>query len=157
MGCRRMKKIISLYIDGELSATDRESFLLHIGKCERCCGELIEARAVHRLFAEAGRSQAPYGFTARVMANLEQKELPGKRIRDLFVFRPFLPRVAGVAFALSVMAFGIVAGNRLILDNAVLQEQAGIEQAFSLDVFQATPPDSIGGVYESIVGARNEG
>ena len=157
MGCRRIKKMMSLYIDNELSPVDKDTFLLHITSCPHCSKELAESQAVHQLFTKAEKSPAPYGFTARVMANLEQKNLPEKRIWDIFVFRPFLPRFAGVVLVLSVMVLGTITGNLLVTGRAVPQNTATIEQAFSLDVFQANPPGSLEGAYAAIMEVDNEG
>lgn len=157
MGCRRIKKMMSLYIDDELSPVDRESFLLHIKSCPHCSKELAESQAVHQLFAKAERSSAPYGFTARVMEELEHKDIPQTRIREFFLFRPFLPRFAGVVLALAVMVLGIMAGNLLVTDRAVPQNTATIEQTFSLDVFQANPPGSLESAYAGIMEVGDEG
>jgi anti-sigma factor RsiW len=157
MGCRRIKKMMSMYIDNELSPVDRESFLLHIKSCPQCSKELAESQAVHQLFTKADKSPAPYGFTARVMENLEHKETPQKKIREFFLFRPFLPRFAGVVLTLAVMVFGIITGNLLVTGMAVPQNTATIEQTFSLDVFQANPPGTLEGAYAVIMEVDNEG
>jgi anti-sigma factor RsiW len=157
MSCRRTKRMISRYIDDELATGERESFLEHIGKCPACSRELEEASAVHQLFTGAERSPAPYGFTARVMAGISREDAPRKWSWDFIAFRPFLPRFAEAAFTIAVMALGIVAGSQLVLDRAAPQDKAGIEEVFSLDVFQATPPDSIGGAYANIMEAGDEG
>jgi anti-sigma factor RsiW len=157
MGCRRIKKMMSGYIDDELTSSAKEAFLLHIGKCEKCSKEFEETQAVHLLFTNAKRTPAPYGFTSRVMAKLEPKALPGKSIWDTFILRPLIPRMAGVVLALAVMILGIIAGSHLVNNRAINQEQTSLKQAFALDVFQATPPDSIGGVYADIMEAKNEG
>jgi anti-sigma factor RsiW len=148
--------MMSGYIDDELTPSDKQAFLLHAGKCESCGKELQEALAVHQLFANAERTPAPYGFTSRVMANLEPETMPQKSIWDLFTLQPFFTQAASVALVLAVMAFGIFAGNHLVSDRAIDQKQANIEQTFALDVFQATPPDSIGGIYAGIMEASNE-
>jgi anti-sigma factor RsiW len=157
MGCRRIRKMMSAYIDDELTSANKETFLLHVGKCQTCSQKLSEAQAVHQLFANAERTPAPYGFASRVMANLEPEVISKKRILDAFIFRPLVPRMAGVVLALAVMLFGIIAGNHLVTNRTINQEQASIEQTFSLDVFQATPPDSIGGVYADMMEVKNEG
>ena len=150
MECRRIKKMMSLYIDNELSPVDRDTFLLHIKSCPQCSKELAESQAVHKLFAKAEKSPAPYGFTARVMENLEQRETPRTKIREFFLFRPLFPRFAGVVLALSVMVLGTITGNLLVTDR-VSQNNATIEQAFSLDVFQANPPGSLESAYTGIM------
>ena len=156
MGCRRIKKMMSLYIDNELSSVDKEIFLLHIKSCPKCSKELAESQAVHQLFTKAEKSPAPYGFMARVMEKLERKDIPQTRIREFFLFRPFLPRFAGVIMSLAVMALGIMAGNLLVTDR-VSQNTATIEQTFSLDVFQANPPGSLEGAYAGIMEVDYEG
>ena len=157
MRCGQTRKMMSGYIDDELTLSDKEAFLLHVGKCEKCGKELEETQAVHLLFTNAERTPAPYGFTARVMANLEPEFMPEKSIWDLFTLQPFLIRAASVVLVLVVMAFGIVAGNHLVPDRTIDKEQASIKETFALDVFQATPPDSIGGIYAGIMEANNEG
>lgn len=157
MRCGRIRKMMSAYIDDELTSSAKEAFLLHIGKCKRCGKELEEAQAVHQLFAKAERTPAPYGFTLRVMANLEPEYLPGKSIRDLFTLRPFLPKAAAVVMMLAVMVFGIITGTHLATNSARNPEQATIKQELALDLFQATPPDSIGGAYADMMETRNEG
>jgi len=157
MGCRRIRKMISYYIDDRLTPTDRETFIEHIRSCPKCSNELAESQAVHQLFAKAERSPAPYGLTARVMENLEHKDIPRTRIRELFIFRPFLPRFAGVVLAFAVMVLGIITGNLLVTDRAVPQNTATIEQAFALDVFQANPPGSLEGAYAGIMEVDDEG
>jgi anti-sigma factor RsiW len=157
MRCRQTRKMMSAYIDDELTPSDKEAFLLHIGKCFQCSRELNESLKVHQLFTKAERTPAPYGFTSRVMANLETDTLLQKNIWDLFTLQPFFTQAASVLLVLAVMAFGIVAGNHLVPDRTINQEQASIKETFALDVFQATPSDSIGGVYAGIMEANNEG
>jgi anti-sigma factor RsiW len=147
--------MMSLYIDNELSPVDKETFFLHIKSCPHCSKELAESQAVHQLFTKAEKSPAPYGFTARVMENLEQRETPRTKIREFFLFRPLLPRFAGVVLALSVMVLGTITGNLLVTDR-VSQNNATIEQAFSLDVFQANPPGTLEGAYAGIMEVDNE-
>ena len=150
MGCRRISKMISYYIDDRLTPTDRETFLQHIKDCPQCSKELAETQAVHQLFAKAEKTPAPYGFTTRVMENLEHKDIPQTRIREFFLFRPFLPRFAGAVLTLAVMVFGVISGNLLVTDR-VSQNNATIKQTFSLDVFQANPPGSLERAYAGIM------
>jgi anti-sigma factor RsiW len=157
MRCIRIRKMMSAYIDDELMPADKDIFLLHIGKCQKCSEKLFEVRAVHQLFANAEKFPAPYGFTSRVMAKLEPEALPGKSIWDTFILRPLIPRMAGVVLALAVMILGIIAGSHLVNNRAINQEQTSLKQAFALDVFQLAPPDSIGGIYADIMEAKNEG
>jgi anti-sigma factor RsiW len=156
MKCSQITKIISRYIDHELGPEERRLFELHIRDCSGCRHELEEVQAVHELFASAERFPAPYGFATRVMANLEAKE--PSWLWQLFTLRPFFLRTVEVAFALIIMIIGVVSGNLLVADRTSGRQavQTTVQESFSLDLFQATPPDSVGGAYVRLVGAGDE-
>jgi anti-sigma factor RsiW len=154
MKCRHVRKRMSQYMDEELSLDEKKAFDLHIQSCAFCKEELEEARALHQLFASAERFPAPYGFATRVLANLEEKE--ASRLRGLLSIRPFFLRTTQVAFALVVMTVGIVSGNLLLAERSNPVGQTAVREAFSLDLFQATPPDSIGGIYNTLMRPSHE-
>ena len=155
MKCTHVKKMISRYVDEELSRDEKKGFDFHVRSCASCREELEETRALHRLFASAERFPAPFGFTARVLGNLDEKE--GARFRDLFDIRPFFLRSAQVTLALVVITVGILSGNLLLAERTQAVEQtAVVREAFSLDLFQATPPDSIGEIYSNFMRPNHE-
>jgi anti-sigma factor RsiW len=141
-------------VDDRLDPDEQVSFDLHIRSCAACRKILEETRALHQMFASAQRFLAPYGFATRVLANLEEKE--GSRLRSLLSIRPFFLRAAQVAFALVVMTIGIISGNLLLADRINPIGQTAVQEAFSLDLFQATPPDSIGGIYNTLMRPSHE-
>jgi anti-sigma factor RsiW len=154
MKCSRIQKMISRFIDCELSLDEKKSFALHIQDCSGCRKELEETQAVHKLFVSAERFPAPYGFATRVMANLEEKE--PSRFRRIFTLRPFFLRAVEAAFTLIMIVIGLISGNVLVAERSVPQREASVERALSLDVFQATPPDSIAGIYVTMMGVGDE-
>ena len=156
MKCSQIRTMISQYVDDELSADEKKLFSFHIQNCPACKEELEETQSVHQLFASAERFPAPYGFTTRVMANLEAKE--PSWLWQLFTFRPFVLRTVEVAFALIIMIIGAFSGNMLVGDRASERQvvQTTVQESFSLDLFQATPPDSVGGAYVRLMGAGDE-
>jgi len=141
-------------MDDALSPDEKKNFDLHIRSCASCREELEETRALRRLIASARRFPAPSGFATRVLANLDEKK--GSRVLGLFGFRPLFLRAAQVAFALVVMTVGITSGNRLLAERTDHIGQTAVKETFSLDLFQATPPDSIGGIYNTLMESRNE-
>ena len=155
MRYRHAKKMISRYVDNELTPAEKKDFDSHVRSCASCREELEETRALKRLFASAQRFPAPYGFSTRVLANLDEKE--GSRDRGLFGFRPLLLRAAQVAFALVVIAIGIISGNLFLAEKTVDIGRTAVQETFSLDLFQATPPNSIGGIYNTLMRADHEG
>jgi anti-sigma factor RsiW len=147
MKCKHARKRISQYLDDELVLDEKEAFALHIRDCAACRVKLEETRAIHKMFANAERFSAPYGFSTRVLANLEEEST---WLRILPSFKSFFLRSAEVAFALAVITIGIVSGNLLLEDKMPVHRQ--VQESFSLDLFQATPPDSIGGIYLAYAG-----
>ena len=154
MKCRHAKKMISRYVDDELSPEEKKAFDCHIQSCASCRNELEETRALHRLFASAEKYSAPYEFATRVFANLEEKE--PSPVRGILGFRPYFLRAAEVVFALVVMTLGILSGNLLLPQRRDYIGQSSVQETFSLDLFQATPPGSIGGVYNTLMRPSNE-
>jgi anti-sigma factor RsiW len=156
MKCSRVKTI-SQYVDDELSPDKKKIFTSHIQKCPACKEELEEIQAIHERFASAERFDAPYGFATRVMAHLAEREETGRLI-GLWVFfasRPFFLRTVKVAFALVILLMGMISGN-LLMVSRTSGRQVIIRETFSLDLFQATPPDSVGGIYMRLAGVPNE-
>ncbi len=154
MKCTHARKMISQHMDDELSPDEKKDVDSHIQSCASCREGLEEIRALHGLFASAERFPAPYGFATRVLANLEEKE--GSRFRRLFSIRPLFLRVAQVAMVLVVMTVGITSGNLLLAERTDLIGQTAVQETFSLDLFQAMPPDSIGGIYNTLMRPSHE-
>ncbi len=156
MKCSEVKELISRYVDDDLGQDEKEVFTLHVRDCSACRKELEEIQAVHTLFTSAERFVAPHGFTTRVMARLEERQ-PSRFWGFLAFHRP-LVRVAEVAFALAVIFIGVFSGNLLVADRTSQRQvvQVTVQESFSLDLFQATPPGSVGGAYVSLMGAADE-
>jgi hypothetical protein len=70
--------------------------------------------------------------------------------------RPFFLRTVEVAFALIVVMIGAISGNLLVGDRTTPQRSLTVRESFSLDLFKATPPGSIGGVYVKLAGVTDE-
>jgi len=154
MKCRQAKKTISPYVDGALAPGEKNRFESHIRGCASCREDLEETRDLRRMFDSGRRFSAPYGFTTRVLANLEEK----KRSRPLspLPIKPFFLRAVQVAFALVIMTVGIMSGNLLLIERRAPMGQTAVRETFSLDLFQAAPPDSIGGIYDALMGPHHE-
>jgi anti-sigma factor RsiW len=148
MRCSKTK-LISPYIDGELSARERDLLESHIKKCHECAGKLEELQKIHELFASAEMFKAPPGFSTRVLANIRATET-----RTFTGFVRILARsVEG--FAVLVLIFvGIILGS--FLSKTLVSEKGNVVASLSLDIFASIPPDSIGGVYLAMTEAKNE-
>jgi len=162
MKCSQIRKMFSPYMDNELAPDELKLFTSHIQECPACKEELEETQNMHQLFACAERFEAPFGFATRVMAHLEEIEEAGlfSRLWRLLTSRPLFLRTVEVAFALVIMLIGVMSGNMLVGDrmsgNVTSETQAAVRETFSLDLLQATPRDSIGGVYATLVEGADE-
>ena len=159
MKCSQIRNMISPYVDDELTPDEKKVFTSHVADCPGCKKELEEIQSVHRLFASVERFEAPLGFATRVMTHLEEinvtEETGLPRLRRLFTVRPFFLRTVEIAFALVIFLIGMISGNLLVADRTSGRELT-VQDSFSLDLFQATPPDSIGGVYMRLAGTVDE-
>jgi anti-sigma factor RsiW len=153
MKCQVVREMLSEYFDDELVQEQKGMIDLHLRDCSACSKEFEELLAVHGLFASAERFPAPYGFSTRVMANL--KETKESIWSGLFA-SPILFRAIGTAFALIIVIIGLISGNILTARRPPSLTSAEVRQSFALNAFEAAPSGSIGGIYVSMTGVRNE-
>jgi anti-sigma factor RsiW len=149
MSCPKTKTI-SAYLDKELGRDEMTEFEAHVQGCNICWQALEEMRSLHAVFAQAERHSAPYGFATRVIArtaDLEKKKAPW--------FVPVFIRFAEAAFLLVVITVGILAG-RVLTNSSSVANTTNIASSLSLDVFEATPPGSLGGAYLAMTEVGNE-
>ena len=148
MRCSKIK-LISPYIDGELSAEEEDILKLHINECGECARELEELQKIHELFAGAETFEAPHGFSTRVLANTRDEET--KRFVGLV---HVLTKSAEVFAMLILIVVGIILGS--FLSKPHVFEKRNVAVYLSLDIFAPAPPDSVGGDYLAMTEAKNE-
>lgn len=154
MKCRHARKAISPYIDRAVGPDEKKDFEAHIRDCAACRKRLEELQALHSLFAGTQEFPAPYGFASRIMANLEERE--ESRFRFLVPVRHFFLRIAQTAVVLAVLTIGILSGNVLMPERPQPFGRTAVQQTFSLDLFQAMPPDSVAGIYDALMRSGHE-
>lgn len=140
MRCSKTIKLFSASMDEELSEREKNSFETHLKNCRECRAKFDEIRNVYQIFDRAERFNAPYGFSTRVMANLAEVQ-PRKRL-----FVPFFTKFAEALVVLVVITTGIISGN-FLFKTASARNEHNIATFFSLDAFEATSRDSVGGAY----------
>jgi anti-sigma factor RsiW len=143
-------KLISAYLDKELGLGEKNAFESHLQGCDICSRTLGELQSLRVAFSHVERHPAPYGFAARVIARtaeLEKKKTPW--------LVPFFVRFAEAAVLLIVITVGILAG-KVMTYSSPAANTTNIASSLSLDMFEATPPGSLGGAYLAITEARNE-
>jgi len=149
MSCPKTK-LISAYLDKEMGLGDKTAFETHLQGCSNCSHTLEKLRSLRVAFLNSERHTAPYGFATRVMARtaeLERKKSPW--------FAPFSIRFAEAAVLLIVITVGILAG-KVMTNSTPVAQTTNIASSLSLDMFDATPPGSLGGAYLAMTEVRNE-
>lgn len=141
MKCTHARDLMSPLLDGELEAGARGQLAGHLAACAECRAAYSQLEQVHALFARAERHTATPAFTWRVMAATRARE-PVRR--PLF---PFALRLAAqTAMIAAVVAAGVASG-RLLSPPAAGVSSGSTAAMFSLEIFDAAPPDSPGGAY----------
>ena len=148
MSCPKIK-LISAYLDKELGLGEKATFEAHMQGCTRCSHALEELQSLRVVFANTERHQAPYGFATRVMARTAELE------KKAPWFVPFFVRSAEAAFLVIVITVGILAG-KIMTNSPSVANTTNIASSLSLEVFDATPPGSLGGAYLAMTEVRNE-
>lgn len=149
MSCPKTK-LISAYLDTEMGLREKTAFETHLQSCNNCSHALEELRLLRVAFSNSERRQAPYGFATRVMARtaaVERKKTPW--------FVPFSIRFAEAAVLLIVISVGIFAG-KVMTNSSPAAQTTNIASSLFLDLFDATPPGSLGGTYLAMTEVRNE-
>lgn len=138
MRCQDIMELLSPYLDGALTAAEREAVRAHVACCPKCSAELEELRACIGMLKELPLVAPPVGFRAGLMEKLDQLPVQQSNAKNSHIFdritgiaRSSWYRVAAVA-AVMVMAIGITSlwekeGNFLPTDqkpgNVIINQQ----------------------------------
>jgi len=70
MNCRKIKDLLSAYIDGQLNGAERRRVEQHLASCDDCSEELAMLRAAVAMVADLPEQELPDGFRAGLRARL---------------------------------------------------------------------------------------
>ena len=151
MSCSKTK-LVSVYLDNEMRPAEKAAFEAHMPGCADCSQAFERSRSLSAAFRTAEHYQAPFGFSTRVMAKaaaLEPRRSPW--------FLPLFIRFAEAAVLLVIITVGILAGT-LVMSSApaAITTTTTLASSLSLDLFDATPPGSLGGAYLAMMEADHE-
>ncbi len=149
MKCSKAHKLISPYIDGELTGRDIKTLEDHMKVCHKCRKEFEEGKEIHNLFTSADKFKVPYGFHTRVMANISSGKMKESPKISVTV------RLAEAVVVIVVIALGVLSGSSLI--KGFMPDKAReVMASLSLDVFDPAPPNSLAGAYLAMTEVKNE-
>ena len=100
MRCKKVIGQLTAYLDGQLTAAEREAVRSHVAGCARCRGELDALGRTVYAVADLPRLQAPAGLRDQVMAKLDGVA-PAEARRPRW--RMYWGAAAAVIFAVVIM------------------------------------------------------
>ena len=107
MQCEEARRMIDLYVDGELDVSQSLALEQHVESCETCAAQLAEARNLTRAVRGSGvYGQMPAGLATRVRAAVIKEAGPGPALMPVVPRRePTVHwwRPAAIAFAALVI------------------------------------------------------
>lgn len=111
MSCSHVDNWLGAYIDGELSAEDRQRVADHLVVCPRCAQEMAALRGIRGRLASQGLVEPPAGFWTRVskaldIADATTSEIQRPRARPAWLTRAM--RLAPTALCLVLLAGALV-------------------------------------------------
>jgi len=152
MSCTPNRKKIKAFLDGELPAAEASAVKNHLGQCPACSREAAElAKAWELLLALPDEQDVPDLVPATMARILEEQENTGTRnlLRWLFP----VPLSAATAALVIGLVIGIGLG-RVITTTYLDREET--DSSLYLEVFQDTPPQSLGDAYIKVNYAAEE-
>lgn len=121
MNCETMEELISAYVDGEVTAEERQTVERHVASCASCRAALQDFSTAQTLLRTLPVLDAPQGFRQRVTAHVEQTPRS-------WAWRWLVaPRFALGAIALLLIGAGVLFWNWRQAPNQIEQYTASIE------------------------------
>ena len=138
MSCRRFRKRLGAYLDGDLRGPEREALRLHLEACRHCAGEADALRSSVALLRGLPPVEAPAHLAQRVIARLRDGEGRGGWLERASAWpsvRSLAVPVAGAA-ALALAALG---ARQLVAPPG--PDAAEVRARAALRAAPASPPD----------------
>ena len=152
MSCNAMRKKIKAYLDGELQSAEAAAVKSHLVQCPACSCEAAElAKTWELLLALPDVQEAPDLIPATMARILAE----GENTRSRKLLRWLFPVPLSAATAALVIGLVIGIGLGRIIASTYL-DRGETDTALYLEVFQDTPPQSIGDAYIKVNYAMEE-
>lgn len=149
MRCSKARRLMSIFLDQELSVKEQPVLASHLEQCEPCREAFQALQETRHYFSLAEQFNAPPGFSRQLMAGLNPAPRPHPLLPMLFA------RCAEVVVILLVVGIGVVLGR--FVDTSMKVNHPAEEISFlSLALFDPAPSDSLGGAYLAMTEGGNE-
>lgn len=159
MDCRKIRRKLSAYQDGELADSQRDQIEQHLKQCSTCSLALQQLNQLWNLMDSVDTiKSAPY-FWTRLSQRLQERSEPKA------VWRPFFVPVQNLSFSLLVIcllvlgfAIGMFLGHNIYhhsqLTSAAAVDQE-LDQVFPMNSFEDFPEQSMAQAYVTMISENN--
>jgi anti-sigma factor RsiW len=152
MNCRRVRKRLAAYQDGEIGGEERERISVHLEGCPSCRSSYAELERVWQELGSIPEIEVPGGFERRLLSRIHAPADHRSRRRFPSAFQWFPAPAMAFGVVLIGIALGTAMGNLLIGGGArTAVSQAGYSLAggeiHSFEAFAAVPPGTLGDGY----------
>ncbi len=153
MKCRKIKRLVSLYIDGEIKPAKQRKMFAHLETCEDCQKEKNTLEFLNRLLLPPGPIQPSPQFLFKVKQRITSADGTGSYAPEwLKYLKPALASMASVLIFLLFFQVGNSLGKRLIeKDGPGTREKNLVMETFNktmnITIFDDIPRDSFASVY----------
>ena len=152
MNCRRIRKRLAAYQDGEIGEEERDRVSTHLQGCPSCRSCYAELEQVWQSLGKIQEIQVSGGFERRLFSKIHTAAGPRSQWRFPWVFQWFPSPAMAFGVVLIGIALGAYMGNLLMESSArhVVSlagnspESTGI---YSFSAFAAVPPGTLGDGY----------
>ena len=79
MDCRKSRKLIDLYLDGEADDSQAQTLFSHIEKCRKCQARFEDLRELHSTIKSVSDAKLPENFQNSVMESIRIRESEQRR------------------------------------------------------------------------------
>ncbi len=134
MDCREAEKLITLYIDAEISRQDRREVEEHVKHCRRCTAVFEEAREIKDLVHRIELDKAPADLCAQIRAQISAS---GERV---FLYNLFRLTATTAVFALAIYGgFSWLRADKMAQPGAPVPQEVAMETADAPQVTAVVP------------------
>lgn len=145
MKCRKIEKKLSAFLDNELKEKERRKIREHLKICPLCTQKLRELSLIQKFVKELeGIEPSLYLWDNLLKRISSTKSLIRKR-----TFHILAPITATIILIVGILT-GIYLGKTLYSESKSFVQEENVELLY-LNTFNDLPPDSIGGIYTSLV------
>jgi anti-sigma factor RsiW len=133
----RMRRLISVYLDGELDPTRTRRLMAHLEVCDRCRAELAAGRHLSSTIASAMHKGETPDILADVLVALNREKQRKSHGTARLFHRTFRPAFAYGAAALFGIAVGVIASSSLGTSMTATSDPLPVQY------LSEAPPDSL--------------